>query len=281
MVRRVDGRTALTTLDHLSASSYGQFFKCPAQWDYVHNQGIKIPPGIAAHVGSGLHGAAEVNFRQKIVTGVDLPASDLADAAVTKYRERVEKDGVLCTREERPALGRLLSEGVDRAVKFSRVLAATVAPLYRPASVEQFVKYQGPDSPVPWVGYIDLTTADNKLVDWKTAGKRWPKGREHRESQATVYRKLFRADRGIEPASTVFEVFFDSKDGAKRDDRTTVRDDADWVALQHGAGIMLRMIDHGDFPPCVPGSWNCSPTWCGLFWVCRHVSERVRRLPNV
>lgn len=271
----------MKTLEHLSASSLGQFFKCPAQWDLVHNQGIKIPPGIAAHVGSGLHGAAEANFRQKIVTGVDLPVGDLEDAAVTRYRERVEKDGVLCTREDRPSLSRLLSEGVDRAVQFSRVLASTVAPLYRPAAVEQFVKYQGPELSVPWVGYIDLMTADDGLVDWKTAGKRWPKGREHRENQATIYRKLFRSYRGIEPSKTVFEVFFNSKDGAKRDERTTVRDEADWAALQHSAAIMLRMIDHGDFPPCPPGSWNCVPTWCGLFWVCKHIPERFRRLPNV
>jgi hypothetical protein len=267
-------------LHHISPSSFDQFSRCPAQWAYVRLEGLKIPPGIAAHVGSGLHVAAETNMRQKIVTGLDLPADDLADAAVTGYRARVEKEGVFFSVDERPAASRLLEAGIDRAAAFGRTFAE-VAPGYRPAAVEQRITYQDPGLPIPWMGVLDMRSADNRLVDWKTAGRRWPSGREARETQATVYWRLFCAETGAPPEEIAFEVFVGGKGGVDHDRRPTTRGEEDWEALQHGARTMVRMVGAGIFPPAVSGSWWCSPKWCGLWWICKHIPERLRRLPNV
>jgi hypothetical protein len=268
-------------LPHLSASSYDQFARCPAQWAYVRVDGLRLPPGIAAHVGSGLHGAAEADMRQKIVTGVDLPADALADAAVTTYRARLERSGVFLPRDEAAAAPRLLAAGLDRAAALGRAFATEAGPAYRPAAVEEHLACQDPDFPLPWVGTLDLRTADGAVVDWKTAGRRWPAGREHRETQPTVYRQLYRAQAGREPAALSFEVFVDAAAGPTRDPRPTQRTDGDWAALRHGARTMVRMVAAGLFPPAVFGSWWCSPRWCGLWWVCKHIPERLRRLPNV
>jgi hypothetical protein len=268
-------------IQNLSASAYDQFRRCPAQWAMVRLEGRRLPPGIAAHIGTGLHGAAEVSMRQKIISGVDLPSNDLADAATTAYRARVEKEGVFLPREDRAEVGRLVAEGLDRTVVLAREWGAQVAPAYRPAAVEERLIYQGPELPIPWVGVLDLRTADRCVADWKQAAKRWPAGREAAETQPTVYRQLVAHEQGAPPAEMAFEVLIHRKNGAERDRRTTERTDEDWAALQRGAAIMLRMVAAGLFPPADPGAWQCSEKWCGFWGTCPHISERRRRLPNV
>lgn len=268
-------------LPHLSASSYDQFRRCPAQWEYVRVKGIKIAPGITAPIGSGLHGAAEANFRQKIITGEDLPKSDMVDAAVSAYKKRVMEEGVFVTREEKSMLKEIVADGVNQTKDYTEALADEAVAEYNPAAVEWFLSYHDPDLPIPWVGYVDIATTDGRIADWKTAGKKWNTGREHSETQGTVYRKLYAFDQGHEPEEVAFDVFHKSKNGVQRDKRVTVRTDEDWEALKHGANTMIKMVSAGLFPPCAPGSWNCSPKYCGLWWVCKHIPERLRRIPNV
>jgi hypothetical protein len=270
----------LEVLRHLSPSSYDQFIRCPAQWALVRIEGIKIPPAIAMLVGKGMHGAAEVNFKQKIVSGVDVPIEVMKEAAATKYREGAEEAGVQCSREELSELPRLLGEGKDRAVRFAECMAKEAAPGIQPIAVERRITIQDPSLPIPWVGVLDVAT-DNALVDWKSAGKKWPEGREHRETQPTVYDALYRFEYGISPALG-FGVFSDStKAGALYDYRGTTRTPGDWETLCRGADTMIRMIQAGLFPPAVPGSWWCTPKFCGLWSICRYIPERLRRLPNM
>jgi hypothetical protein len=276
---KLDARTR-EILRHLSPSSYDQFIRCPAQWELVRIEGIKIPPAIAMLVGSGTHGAAEVNFKQKITSGVDLPVADFKDAAATRFRQEAEKSGVSVPRDELPALKRLLSDGRDRAIRFAECMAKEVAPTIQPIAVERMITIQDPSLPIPWVGVIDVAT-DTTLVDWKTAGKKWPAGRENRETQMTVYNQMYQFEYGLSP-ELGFGVFSDNtKSGALYDYRMTERTSDDWKALCRGAETMIRMIQADLFPPCPPGSWNCSQTYCGLWVVCPHISERLRRLPNV
>jgi len=276
---RMDARTR-EILRHLSPSSYDQFIRCPAQWDLVRIQGIKIPPAIAMLVGSGMHGAAEVNFKQKITSGVDLPVADFRDAAATRYRQEAEKAGVSVPRDELPELKRLLVEGKDRAVRFAECMAKDVAPTIQPIAVEHKVLFQPPDLPIPWFGVLDIATR-SALLDWKTSAKKWTEGREHRETQPTVYDALYRFEFGTVP-TLGFGVFTDStKFGPIYDLRETTRTPGDWESLQLGARTMIRMVQAGLFPPAVPGSWWCSPKFCGLWSVCQYIPERLRRLPNV
>ncbi len=266
---------------HLSPSSFDQFVKCPAQWCYVRVEGRKMPPGIAAHVGSGLHGAAEASMRQKIVSGVDLPGGHLSEVAAEAYKAKIERDGVFIPRDEQAGARQAIADGVGRAAGFARAWGHDVAPDYQPAAVEERTNLEDAALPIPWVGIVDLRTADDRLVDWKTAGRRWPAGREARETQGTVYWRLFRAITGREPREVAFDVLAESKAGPVRDRRPTERDADDWAALQRSAAVMLRMIAAGLYPPATSGSWWCGPRWCGFWWTCEHISERLRRLPNV
>ena len=270
-------------LNHMSASSLGMGLRCMEQFRQRYILGNKIPPGFAAHVGSGVHRGAEVDLRAKIATGEDVPVDMVEDAAADGYRERLRNDGVFVPREERSRAKLDAADGLDRAVRLARAWRLDVAPDVQPAMVEQRIEADGdgPDD-LPWLGYLDLIDADGRVVDWKTANRRWAKGREHDEVQATVYRHLVRTFTGREPAALRYVVLYESKSkGVQADTRDTERTDDDWRVVQARARLVVAQARAGIFPPAAPGSWNCSPRWCGFWGSCPHISDRLRRLPNV
>ena len=53
--------------------------------------------------------------------------------------------------------------------------------------IEKKVEFRVPGVSVPIVGYIDMIEADGVPVDFKTASRKWSKGKEHTEMQADFY----------------------------------------------------------------------------------------------
>ena len=68
-------------IKHLSISQLGMFQRCGEQWRRRYLDEEVFPPGIAARVGSGVHKAAEINFKSKMQTGEDMPLDAVQDAA--------------------------------------------------------------------------------------------------------------------------------------------------------------------------------------------------------
>ena len=256
------------------------FLRCQEQWRRRYLDGEKIPPGIAAHVGSGVHKAIEVDLVQKIETGEDIPEDIVEDAAATGYEECV-RDGVYLTRDEAPAASELLGYGKDSAVRMARHWRRNVAEQVAPAVVEKRYSIEWPGVDVQMVGVIDCADTDAYVRDWKTASRRWARGREDNELQPTIYREIYRRVEGREPAGLVFNLIVDLKGGVQDEERITERTDQDTALVSRIAGNMLRQIEAGVFMPATPGAWNCAEKWCGFWSTCKYVSDRIRRLPNV
>ena len=72
-------------IDHISPSMLGLFSRCQEAFRRRYIEGVKLPPGIAACIGTGMHKGAEANHRQKIESGVDMPLGDIQDAARDGY----------------------------------------------------------------------------------------------------------------------------------------------------------------------------------------------------
>jgi hypothetical protein len=85
---------------HISPSQMDMFFRCGEQYRRRYVLGEIVPPGVALVKGSAVHKAAEVNYRQKVETHVDLALSDLTDAAATDVTHRVAAEGLMLTPEE-------------------------------------------------------------------------------------------------------------------------------------------------------------------------------------
>ena len=267
------------SLDIVSPSQVATFSRCPEQWRRRYLENEKIPPGIAAHVGGGVHAGAEINHVQKIDSGVDLPEGDVLDAARDGYVQRVERVGVYLTREERSAAERLLGEGQDRTVRLARAYCREVAPRLQPATVEQHLVIDPSElDGIAVQGYLDLTTTDDRIVDIKTSAKAWSPSRPDEEIQPTVYWRLYEATTGRAPRSFRYEVIVGTKKREYRQDDdflTTTRDDSDWQAFLRRVQTMARMVRAGAFPPAPTGSWQCNPKWCGYYTTCPYQSRRV------
>lgn len=164
---------------HLSPSSLALFGRCPEQYRRRYILGQKERPGGALIVGSADHYAHEVNFRQKITSGVDLPVTDVRLACADGFDQRVATEDINWG-DAKPG------ELKDKAVALASLYHNTVSPSIQPVAVEQRFEVEVPGVPVPIVGYPDIQTAD-RLIDEKTSGKMKYKPEPQHVFQARVY----------------------------------------------------------------------------------------------
>jgi hypothetical protein len=139
--------------DHLSATQMGMAQKCWEQYRRRYVLGQKVPPGGALVWGIADHYAHEVNFTQKIESGVDIGEEDVKLAFAEGFDRAVDRNGgtsEIKWEDDKP--GELKDAGVRLAATYHR----QVSPRIQPTSVERKFSIEIPNVPVPVIGYIDL-----------------------------------------------------------------------------------------------------------------------------
>ncbi len=252
---------------YLSPSQIEMACKCPEAYRRRYIEGERRPPGFAMLRGSGVHGGAAWNFRQKIGTHEDLPRKEIVDAAVSTFETRLDADDVEMTPEE-ASRGRpvIVSESVATVVRLAGFHADRQAPDYQPRLVEQTVRLSLPGASHDLLGKLDVMTEVDEIVDIKTAGKSKSQADADRSIQLTSYAALAKAYDGTDARLTL-DVIVDAKQ-TKRQVLETTRGPADFRALAARINAVLRMIESGNFPPTTPGAWWCSTRWCGYAATC-------------
>ncbi len=261
-------------IKHISPSSVDTFFRCGEQWRRRYVEGDKCPPGIAAHIGSGVHGAAEHNHKRKIETREDEPLDVLQDKARDSFLHRFE-EGVHIAPDECKGQDQLKSEGIDSAVRLTEVYRAKAAPQIWPVLVEQFVYLDVPSLPVPILGILDLATEDGAVLDLKTASRKWNQGQADSNTAMSVYPMLYQHLTGEYPTRLGFEVFVNNK-APTHQQLSVYKDQEDFNLFVKRASIVIEMVELGVFPPAQAGSYLCSPRWCGFWWECPHIPQRLK-----
>ena len=261
-------------IEHLSVSSVDMFLRCGEQFRRRYIEGEIIPPGIAARVGTGLHKGAEANSKEKISTGHDAPLSVVQDAARDGYVKAVQS-GIFVPAEQRSEAKTLLAQGLDDSVKLATLYREEVAPDIMPVAAEKQIVAEVPGLSVPVLGYIDTVTDADEIRDLKSAGKAWPKNKPHGEHQPTVYAFLFEYIYGRKPSRFVYDILVNGKkESATYMQMETMRDEADFAAWVRIAQTVLRSISAGVFPPAAPGSFLCSPNFCGYHSSCPYINQK-------
>lgn len=262
------------TLEHISASQINMFSRCQTQWFFRYGpRKLVIPPGIAAHVGSGVHGGAEASNRVALVTGQHEPESVVVDAAVTTYEQKLQREGVFFTDDEKPSAKRLMGEAKDTTATLAKLWRTDVAPTIQPVLVERRVELSVPDLEPTFVGFIDLYDQNQALRDLKTTAKSWTQEQADGDDQLTVYRQMVHALLGEYPKELAFDVLVKNK-VPKTQHLTTVRDETDWLVMVERARLMVAQVQTGIFAPASSGSWVCSPKFCGYWTICPWQSKR-------
>lgn len=146
-----------------SASSLATYMRCGKQWEFAYVYAVKRPPTVRLALGQAAHEAVEINYRQKMETGIDLPISDVTDAFSDAY-DKATEDVMEEEGEETPA------QGKDSGIKVVSGYHLQVAPGIQPVMVEEQVQFKV--NGIPFSGYIDLVDQHRRVRDLKTASKK-------------------------------------------------------------------------------------------------------------
>ena len=266
--------------EYLTQSRLESFCKCPEAYRRRYIEGEIIPPGISLAKGTGVHAGAALNFTQKIESRVDLPASQIVEAAVAGFEEET-RDGVSLMDDERSRGETIvLADAKDSVAKMAEVHAKQQAPEYQPVLVEQTVEIELPNAEVNLRGTLDLADDRRIVVDLKTSGRSKSQDEADQSVQLTVYAAAYHAATGEPSAEQRLETIVQTKTKTYRDMKSTTRTLADYRALAHRINAVHEAIRAGVFPPTTPGSWWCDPRYCGFFnRGCPYVnSERTARV---
>lgn len=256
-----------------SPTQMNMFSGCAAAYYQRYICGFKTPPRVALLIGTGLHGGADLNLRQKIETRKDLPMSDVKDAAAAAFDKRLEADGVFMTDEESGRKDQILGESKDKTVQMVGVFHESASPMIQPVAVEEEVSFTRDTLPdVVFHGRLDVIEENDNVLDIKSSKARWPEGKAENELQPSFYLPGA-SELGKKPKYFVYHVITKAKTPVHQV-VTTTRDESDLSALDQRARVMKACIEVGLFPPCEPDHWRCSPKWCGYFMTCKFRSER-------
>jgi CRISPR/Cas system-associated exonuclease Cas4 (RecB family) len=262
------------------------FLRCPAQFEkrYIHN--MIIPPGVSARKGTSVHTGAEHNYKHVVSKGEQAPLDEVQDATHDEFMRLVKDEGVWFSPDELPEKEKILYKSLDESIQSATFYHKTFAKEDKEiALVERRLKASIPNGDMILSGKPDVV-ADGKLIDIKTAGKRWNPHREDYEIQPTIYKLLLR-ENGFGDLDAEYRVITNASRKPKSkgviwDDETKVCGDVRKAerTKEHELGlyatidVITKMLDKGMFPPAPPSSWWCTPKWCGYFSLCPYVSGR-------
>ena len=148
--------------------------------------------------GKALHAALEHNYRQKITSRIDLPASELVPVFNASFDKELKAIGESMT----DAVENMRLQGEEMLYEYLK----QIAPFIQPSHVEMKFQIDLQSIGVTILGFLDLITEDEIIVDHKTVGtstwQTWSKCYVDNLVQLTVYslayRKLFnKAERGV------------------------------------------------------------------------------------
>lgn len=274
------------TKPHLSPSSLDLFAKCGEAYRRRYIDGDKIPPGVAAISGQASHRGAQHNFRQKIESGEDLPASEIVDASVAAMDDAVSRDGVELSAEEADrGLKIVLGEARDIVAKRAAWHAEHQAPAWQPHMVEEPLRIVVPDREYDLFGYVDLVAeavsqsrvrqSGLHVVDFKNRSKKATQDEASSSVALTFYAAAATLHYKEQVSSVVLDVSVARKSGDfDRQVIVSERGQKDFAALAARLDMVSRAIQAGVFPPAKPDAWWCSSRWCGYYATCPYVGGK-------
>lgn len=262
----------------VSFSQVSMFQRCPEQYRRRYINREVIPPAVAMVKGTAIHKAAEVNHKQKIVTGADIPRADIIDAAVGTMHTVVKNEGLFLDADERARGQRAVVDDAEKSViTMSSLYADSVAPTIQPAAVEleQVIQLNGDGDELS--GRIDVVDSAEHVVELKTAKRKMNDDDIAAMTQPTFYSALYRVLNGRFPAGVRVTRLVDTKTPAVQD-VTTTRNDDDVAAMLPVVGATIAAVKSESFTFAYgqAGAWWCSPRFCGYWSTCPAVPKYKR-----
>lgn len=170
-----DGPLSTTVL---SGSSVNTYLRCQKQWEYAYVLQLRRPPSIKQGLGITAHEAVALNYEQKTLTFMDLPAERVVQKFVDEWdilsveiediteEARIGKRGQpLKSRKETKAQAK--ASGIKAVMRHHEDVASVVQPVW----VERQIAFRI-NNEIEWTGTFDVSddrgrVRDNKFVSRK------------------------------------------------------------------------------------------------------------------
>lgn len=231
--------------------------------------GIKAPPSLRAIRGIAAHAAVEVDMRQKILTGIDLPVTDMLDAYDTSWNDE-STEGYSVFNDEKPG------EVKDKGYELVRLYHKEVAPNIQPVMVEEPIQFT--INGQPYSGQIDVAERkpiavggwgplEERLVirDTKTTGR--TPAEDAYLLNMTGYAIAQRQATGEVEADTVLDYLVATKEPKYKEIRMGGPITDDQISeFAYIVGSVAASINAGRFVPNGIVSGACG--WCGYRAIC-------------
>ena len=256
----------------LSPSKIDTYLNCGELYRrrYICNE--IIPPGMALLRGSSVHKGLEVNHKQKIESKVDIPKSQILDVISAHFDNMKNKQGFSLNKDEQSAgAEKSLGQTKDDAIKLGGLYSDEIAPSIIPASVEDKIEIKVSDN-VTLVTVIDLTTAEEKIKEFKT-GKRRTQEWADSDRQLTFESLAYKAKHNKQPKGIEGIILVNNKTPVVQTLRS-YRSKDDYEVMINCMNTVIDGLTKGVFMPANSGWWGCSPVWCGYYSTCKYVSKR-------
>jgi hypothetical protein len=241
---------------------------------------LRLPEPISVRMtaGTGTHGGREMNLRQKIESGEDVSLVDVQDATRDLVEERFENNDYCETAEfEGKSKAHACDITKDMAIEFVTEDYNAFQIDCIPAGVEESIAVQYADLNRIIVGKIDVRNQDCSIIDLKTSKSAYGQAKTNKGMGLTTYGMLTLVEHGVLPPKYSIHNISRGKTGCKPHLYETTRtlEDIERQLMRFAAGI--KVIEAGNFLPCNPEHWKCSPEMCGYHSQCLYGSGKINR----
>jgi len=238
--------------------------RCPKQWEFRYQRGLKLPPKGVMLQGSAYHAALKANFRHKIDSGEDLDIREVMDAYDTSWRERtsskvedlldldLETDNIDWEGKEP---GSLKDEGYKLLSLYHRNVAPSVIPKFVEQREEKPIGRE-----VIYVGYPDIET-ETEIIDHKLKSKSMNQMDADRDTQPLSYCLL------KDKRRFAFHVVVKKKVPEIQIIKVA-KTNKDIIWWADAVKQIVAQMKTGIAPPNHTGWW-CSDRFCGYWKLCR------------
>jgi hypothetical protein len=253
--------------------------KCALQAYYIWIEGFRIPPGIAAHVGSGVDAGVVHTMTHKKREQRLAPLEEMLEVAAKAVRVRAEEDGIqLGDEDEHRGIKAVVDEGVDKAVRLARVYHYDFAPHKTPIAVAHKIRIDLSEcgSPFDIECGLDLVldySGHEVIDDTKTSGKSYGEDAALKSIQLPIYAMARELETKVRPRGGSLSVIVDTATPKSQHffaafpDQSIPIEEAFWPTLDRFARA-VHTVQTGAFNPVDPSSpsgWVCRKANCG-FW---------------
>lgn len=259
----------LGVVDSLSVSSLNLLASCPLKWRQRYVERIYEPTTGAQLIGKTIGAAEMQHFGQVMETGEGMSLEQVQDEFDAEWEQQASA-------EEVDWDGKAPGELKDKALVVLDSMHTTIVPDIVPVSVERKFELSWPGLDWRFLGYLDVEEADGGISDLKVKASKVSQFAADTDPQATGYLFSQRAE-GRGPGEFRFRVGVKAaKPYAEtvRTTRTTRQLDAFQDRLFTAANEIVWRLETDTWSGAAPGSWMCSPKFCGYWSQCSYGGAR-------